>query len=148
MNQNRKVAFIGRAENIEYKRDPQTMLYSIKAVGGDSLVVDDGFHTIDELYDHRITLYITLCRFIEKDTMAPHGYVWRSKRHSDGELCFGTGTQFVLGIGSKQGEQITYHIPVERWEETNFAKELDKAHEYDGHTSQDVVDRLKKLWSI
>jgi hypothetical protein len=106
----------------------------------------DGYHTFDELYDHRITLYIALCRTIENGTMADHGYVWRSKRHSDGELCFGTGTQYVLGIGKKNGEQITYHIPIERWSETDFAKTFDIAPcVFDGHTSDDVLERLKKL---
>lgn len=109
---------------------------------GENLEVSDGYHTFDELYDHRITLYIALCAaqrlFTDKE-------VWRSKRHSDGEICFGTGTQFVLGIGSKSGEQVTYHIPIERWDETNFAITLEKAHEWDGHTSEDVLERLKLL---
>lgn len=105
----------------------------------------DGYHTFKELYDHRITLFITLCRWIEKHTMASHGYVWRSKRHSDGELCFGTGTQFVLGIGKSNGNQITYHIPIERWDETDFAETLETAPEWDGHTSDDVIQRLKNL---
>lgn len=109
---------------------------------GEELEVSDGFHTFDELYDHRITLYIALCAaqrlFTDKE-------VWRSKRHSDGELCFGTGTQYVLGIGSEKGEQVTYHIPIERWDEANFAVTLKKAPEWDGHTSTDVLNRLKRL---
>lgn len=107
---------------------------------GEDLQVSDGYHTFDELYDHRITLYIALCAaqrlFTDKE-------VWRSKRHSDGELCFGTGTQFVLGINSKAGEQITYHIPIGRWDETNFAITLEKGHEWDGHSSADILDRIK-----
>jgi hypothetical protein len=102
----------------------------------------DGYHTFDELYDHRITLYIALCAaqrlFTDKE-------IWRSKRHSDGELCFGTGSQFVLGIGSKAGEQITYHIPIERWDEATFALTYEKAPEWDGHSSEDVLTRLKML---
>jgi len=109
----------------------------------------DCYHTFDELYDHRITLFITLCSFIttryEQDHFMEMYEVWRSKRHSDGELSFGTGTQYVLGIGKEKGEQITYHIPIERWNETDFAETLDKAPEFDGHTSDDVLERLKKL---
>ena len=33
----------------------------------------------------------------------------------------------------------------ERWEETNFAKTLDKAPEFDGHTPADVLERIKSL---
>ena len=107
----------------------------------------DGYHTFDELYDHRITLFIALCKQI---THQPYNDdikfgVWRSNRHSDGELCFGTGTQYVLGVGKKHGNQITYHIPIERWDETDFAETLEKAPEWDNHRSNDVLNRLKNL---
>ena len=115
-------------------------------VGGGNIIPRecdcDGYHTFDELYDHRITLYITVCMLLRLHTILP---VWRSKRHSDGELCFGTGTQFVLGISEMKGRQITYHIPIERWDETSFAITYDKAPEWDGHTSEDVLRRLKTL---
>lgn len=115
----------------------------------------DGYHTFDELYDHRITLYIALCRSMQdfefhgdmrnNGPAFNHKIVWRSKRHSDGDLCFGTGTQFVMGIRTAKGDQITYHIPIERWDETTFAETLEYAPEWDGHTSDDVLDRLKGL---
>lgn len=105
----------------------------------------DGYHTFNELYDHRITLFIALCKIRASHKLAPTE-VWRSKRHSNGELCFGTGTQFVLGIYTQKGKQITYHIPVERWEETNFAETLEKAPEWDGHSSEDVLKRLKNFY--
>ena len=117
--------------------------------------ISDGYHTFNELYDHRITLFIALClmtvRYGEDQESEPSPTgdylvpcVWRSKCHSDGELCFGSGW-FVLGIGKAKGEQITYHIPIERWEETNFAQTLERAPEWDGHTPADVLERLKKL---
>lgn len=113
----------------------------------------DGYHTFDELYDHRITLYIALCKaFLRCQEYKSYiggiagefkKLVWRSMYHSDGKICFDTGTQFVLGIGKEKGQQITYHIPIERWNETEFAETLEKAPEYDGHTSNDVITRLK-----
>lgn len=129
--------------------DPSGFTFRMKLEGTDTMQVSDGYHTMDELYDHRITLFIALCRVLKNDYQIEGGNiyktVWRSKRHSDGELCFGTGTQYVLGIRRKAGEQITYHIPIERWEETEFADTLNKAPEFDGHTSQDVIERLKEL---
>src|SRR5437764_226841 len=124
--------------------------------------ISDGYHTFNELYDHRITLYIALCKklnaedelnksmraFKEGFAFDQNGWirnVWRSKRHSDGELCFGTGTQYVLGIGKEPGKQITYHVPIERWDESNFAETLEVAPEWDGHSSADVLARLKAL---
>ncbi|NTW29806.1 MAG: hypothetical protein HGA33_00835 [Candidatus Moranbacteria bacterium] len=109
----------------------------------------DGYHTFGELYDHRITLWIALCEMranvMDANESPYFEDVWRSKRHSDGEICFGTGTQFVLGIEKMPGEQITYHIPIERWGECEFAETLEKAPEWDGHTSDDVLERLKRL---
>lgn len=124
------------AEVREYT--PEKQLVSVETIGSDDMQVSDGYHTMDELYDHRITLFIALARSLRAHK------VWRSKRHSDGELAFG-GTWFVLGIGVEAGKQITYHIPIERWEETNFAFTVETAPEWDGHTSADVIERLKKL---
>lgn len=114
--------------------------------------ISDGYHTFDELYDHRITLYIALCKAKQEwvylpgvRNMVKDGYdkkVWRSKIHADGTNYKGW---FILGIGRKKGEQITYHIPLKRWKETNFAETLDKAPKYDGHTSEDVLTRIKTL---
>ena len=107
----------------------------------------DGYHTFGELYEHRITLWIALCRTFSlySKTMIPTGNpCWRSKNHSDGELAFG-GTWFLLGIGTAKGQQITYHLPIEKWAECTFAETLEKAPEFDGHTSDDVIERLKNL---
>lgn len=101
----------------------------------------DGFHTFGELYDHRISLWIQVCSYAWIDAK---NFVWRSKNHSDGEPAFG-GTWFLLGIGKEKGEQMTYHLPIDRWDECEFADTLDKAPEFDGHTSDDVLERLKSL---
>lgn len=116
----------------------------------DNAEVSDGYHTFSELYDHRITLFITLCRFVQDSDETATDYggvlarkrVWRSKTHSDGTSWDGW---FVMGVGKEKGEQITYHLPLSRWGETNFAETLKHAPEYDGHTSNDVLERLKEL---
>lgn len=115
-------------------------------------MVSDGYHTIEELYEHRITLYIALCRKVQDwiyspglRNMAPDGYskkVWRSRLHSDGKSYEGW---FLLGINRKKGEQITYHIPLSRWDDTNFAETLTKAPKWDRHTSADVLNRIASL---
>lgn len=107
-------------------------------------IISDGYHTFDELYDHRITLYIALCR--ERTNAAEEGgfdsLVWRSYVHHDGTSF---GGWFILGMNKKKGEQITYHVPNERWHECDFAETLEIAPEFDGHSSADVLERLKKL---
>lgn len=113
--------------------------------------ISDGYHTFDELYDHRITLFIALCRTIQKhfdqeteddEEAQKDRPVWRSKLHSDGSSFDGW---FVLGVYANPSEQITYHLPLSRWVETEFADTLEKAPEFDGHTPQDVLERLKNL---
>jgi hypothetical protein len=102
----------------------------------------DGYHTFDELYDHRHLLYITLSK-----TMTTHDElcaipVWRSKSHSDGSMFEG---MFILGIGEEPGKQITYHLPLSLWDQTSFAKNYETAPEWDGHTPEDVLNRLITL---
>lgn len=110
----------------------------------DGLVASDGYHTFEELYDHRITLFIALCKHLEELSLE-YGHdsnVWRSKVNGDGTTWDGL---FIMGIGKDKGKQITYHLPLSRWEETDFAETLDQAPEWDGHSSADVLERLKKL---
>ena len=97
----------------------------------------DGYHTFKELYEHRITLYIALCRQWERDIS-----VWRSKLHSDGSSFDGW---FILGIDKRKDRQITYHLPNDKWGDTSFAETLEKAPEFDGHTSADVLKRISNL---
>lgn len=113
----------------------------------------DGYHTFKELYEHRIELWIAVCRGIsyrnavfKSQGTIMNGYndVWRSKNHSDGQPAFG-GSWFLLGIGKEIGNQKTYHLPIEKWSDASFAEKLEKAPEFDGHTSDDVLERLKNL---
>ncbi len=96
--------------------------------------VSDGYHTFDELYEHRCLLWILLCKSAIKS--------WKSKLHSDGTSYDGW---FVLGMKTKPGEQMTYHLPMKYWECCGFAETWDKAPHFDGHTPADVLERLKKF---
>lgn len=106
-------------------------------VGGIDRSPSDGYHTFDELYDHRIALFIALCRSMNSDSE-----VWRSKLHADGS---GYENWFIMGIGKEKGRQISYHLPMIEWGATTFAETLDRAPEWDGHTPNDVINRLKSL---
>jgi hypothetical protein len=103
--------------------------------------ISDGFHTFDELYEHRITLWIAVLRLWARENDYPPN-PWRTKLHSDGSSFDGW---FVLGLHHRAGEQITYHLPISRWDETSFARELERAPEFDGHTSEDVLSRIARL---
>ncbi len=101
----------------------------------------DGYHTFDELYEHRHVLFIALARRISGSRP---DRIWRSKLHHDGSSFPGW---FVMGIDRLSGEQVTYHLPMRFWDagDVEFAVELDRAPEWDGHSSADVLARLGRL---
>ncbi len=102
--------------------------------------VSDGFHTFDELYEHRHALFIALCR--ELATSRAVNPVWRSRLHDDGTMFSGW---FVMGINQDPSRQITYHLPMYLWAQTGCAETLDRAPEFDGHASACVLRRLAEL---
>ena len=95
----------------------------------------DGYHTFDELYAHRTLLMAALMRF----SGAP---AWRSRKHPDGSMFDGF---FIVGLTLPilDGKQITYHVEEKFWHDFAFARTLDNAPEYDGHTPDDVLQRLQ-----
>jgi len=107
--------------------------------------VSDGYHTMEELYEHRIALFAALCNFwndvIEDMEISVYQKAWKSKLHSDGTMF--EGGYFIAGIESNKG-QITYHMKLKHWDSFRIP-ELERAPEYDGHTPNDVIERLLKL---
>lgn len=98
--------------------------------------ISDGFHTFDELYEHRTLLMAALMRFSGQPA-------WRSRQHDDGSMfedMFIVGMTLPVGF---DGVQITYHVEAKHWETFAFAETLDKAPHYDGHTPDDVLKRLR-----
>jgi hypothetical protein len=113
----------------------------------DTNKISDGYHTFGELYEHRIQLFIALCKLkreydndCDRCTATNWGSVWRSKKHNDGSSYDGW---FILGIDTRPGRQISYHLPMFKWDECDFAETLEAAPEWDGHSSNDVLERLK-----
>lgn len=97
--------------------------------------ISDGFHTMEELYDHRRALTAVLAAIgaIEDDS-------WRSKAHHPDESPMFDG-YFIVGI-ELPGGPITSHYALEHWDEFSAVPVLAHAPKWDGHTSADVVDRL------
>ena len=114
----------------------------IQCEGVDKGSLSDGFHTFDELYEHRTILYIALCKKMWGMQPFTSYIVWRTRVHSDGTMFDGW---FLLGINREEGKQITYHLPDKYWDDCHFAATLSKAPTFDGHTPKDVLKRLKTL---
>lgn len=119
--------------------------------GSEEMQVSDGYHTMDEVYDHRIGLFMALAKLqsglnlIAKEMgKTSLNDVWRSKQHEEGGDEMHKGW-FVMGINKEKGKQINYHLPIALWEETSWAETLDHAPEWDGHTPEEALQRLKNL---
>lgn len=125
--------------NEDSKSISQSINSIIKGTGINANDVSDGYHTFSQLYDHRITLFIALCRVLYNEKLAN---VWKSQFHHDGSSYDGW---FIMGINISNGSQISYHLPNSRWDECSFIGSIQKAPEWDGHTSNDVLERLKQL---
>ncbi|WP_336513387.1 hypothetical protein [Mycobacteroides franklinii] len=97
----------------------------------------DGHHTFAELYHYRM-LYNALL-FNEWAAQGRYG-VHKSKRHSDGEECFGGGW-FIVSAQLPNG-QVTNHYKLEFWD-LFVLPERELAAEWDGHTPQVVAERLE-----
>ena len=100
---------------------------------GETSEVSDGYHTFGELYEHRCTLFVALMKTNPEIS-------WRAENNDDGSNFEGW---FVAGMHLPTGD-ISYHIPMKMWDLLDNIKTTINAPKFDGHTSNDVVDRLHK----
>ena len=116
--------------------------------------ISDGYHTFDELYEFRkmynAVLFNEWAENLETSSdfgqalfNVPKYNVHKSWKHHDGELCFGGGW-FIVSAMLPTG-LISNHYKAEDWDLFKVP-EVEKAlYEFDGHTPQDVLIRLKNL---
>jgi hypothetical protein len=98
--------------------------------------MSDGFHTHNDLYAHRRMLTLHAVH-----AWLAAGYkVVKSRKHSDGELCFGGGW-FIIVAMLPMSTQVSYHYQEEHWDLFDIP-EVDTPPEYDGHSAEEVVTRL------
>lgn len=118
--------------------------------------VSDGYHTFDELYMYRVlynaaffnelnnTIHLMESIRAQHDSTLPPSHdfmLHKSKRHSDGEECFGGGW-FIVMAQLPTG-QISNHYELRHWDLFNIP-EMSQAAPWDGHTPEDVADRLTR----
>ncbi|MGJ0636850.1 hypothetical protein [Xenorhabdus bovienii] len=96
--------------------------------------VSDGYHTFNELYAHRVRLFSTLMHAHKESA-------WWSRTHSDGVIWDGW---ILAGIETLVGN-ITYHLPESEIQNLPEGTELDTGKEWDGHTADDVLERMLSL---
>jgi len=116
------------AAHVQPKQEP------VKIDGNTS----DGYHTFNELYEFRKAYNAVL---FNEWAAGGKCSVHKSWRHHDGELCFGGGWFIVVAV-LPEG-QISNHYKARDWDLFAVPETECALFEFDGHTSNDVVARLK-----
>lgn len=103
--------------------------------------VSDGYHTIAELYDHRCLLFINLVLLHLKNDGCAY---WVEEHYEGWDLLLMKETESATP--PYKHYQISYHVPIKY--RNLYRKRVSQvepdSHHFDGHTSQDVLDRLVK----
>lgn len=100
----------------------------------------DGFHTFKELYEMRLLLTAAL---FNEWYCAGTPNVVKSKFHSDGTIPFGDTNWFIVVAETPAG-QISFHYEKKDWELFDIP-EVPLPPKYDGHTAEDVANRLREF---
>ena len=69
----------------------------------------------------------------------------KSWKHSDGEYCFGSEKEWFIVSAMLPTGLISNHYKAEHWELFKIPEVERAMFEYDGHTTKDVIERLKNL---
>lgn len=105
--------------------------------------ISDGYHTFNELYRYRM---VYNAAFFNELAKSGNIELCKSKRHSDGEKCFGSDDWFIVMANLPTG-QISNHYETKYWDLFNIP-ERKTAFEYDGHTPSEAADRIEKYLDI
>ena len=95
--------------------------------------ISDGYHTFEELYEHRNLLFLCLCRALSHRLDFYKAFD------------FETDGWFIVYLVFSDGSQISYHLPERYW---NLLIDVDiviKDEMFDGHSSEDVINRLERF---
>lgn len=101
--------------------------------------ISDGYHTFNELYRYRLLYNACFFNMLSKYTSIR---VTKSRRHSDGEFCFG-GNYFIVVAELPEG-QVSNHYELRYWDLFQ-CEEVDKSPVWDGHTPEEAADRMEEF---
>lgn len=98
--------------------------------------LSDGYHTFNELYYHRLMLFVVICNTYKE-------HAWKSDKHADGSMYEG---YFICGVNTPKGAY-TYHYKLEYWDLFKVTT-LQNAPEWDGHKPEDITRLLSLLETL
>lgn len=107
----------------------------------DKELISDGYHTFKELYRFRCVYNAAL--FNEWASLNLFD-VHKSKRHHDGEECFGGGWFIVVAI--LPTGQISNHYEMKDFDLFKIPEFPEAKYAFDGHTSSECLERIMQLY--
>jgi hypothetical protein len=110
--------------------------------GFDTDKISDGYHTFGELYEFRKQYNRLLFNSWAKDGLYN---VHKSKKHHDGEECFGVPDKWFIVVAVLPTGQISNHYKMSEWDSFKMPDHPTALFPFDGHTPQDVLERLAAL---
>jgi hypothetical protein len=102
--------------------------------------VSDGYHTMHELYEHRMALNAALFNFLAVGSRTIE--VMKAKFHHDGTM-FEGGYFVVMAIFPNVG-QVSYHYKLKHWDKFKIP-EVRRTPPWDGHNAGNSIERLLAL---
>jgi hypothetical protein len=103
----------------------------------------DGYHTFKTLYEIRKAYNVALFNEWGKYNI-PLYNVHKSRKHYDGEYPFGKDNWFIVCAELPNG-QISNHYTMDDWDLFKIPETEKALFPFDGHTTEDVIDRLLKI---
>lgn len=113
-------------------------LYDLWLIDGNE--ISDTIHTFGELYDYRM-MYNAL--FVNEIAENGKYEVYKTKKHNDGQECFGGGW-FLVSVRLPTGV-VDNHYENKYWDLFHCPEVEKKPYPYDGHTPADALENGKKL---
>lgn len=111
-------------------------------IDDDRIEVKDEYHSMHELYEHRMALNVALFRawnYLSENF--PEYNVFRSKFHYDGTMFDG---YFIVMAETPKG-QISYHYKLKHWDDFDFLEEVERTPKWDGHTPSKTIKILLQV---
>lgn len=104
--------------------------------GHDPAELTDGYHTMQDLYDHRRALTAALAA-----VAAPHS-AYRTRHHHPTDTEPMHPGYFLVSIHLPGQGEIRYHYPIQHWDDFAAVPEVPYAAVWDGATPADNITRL------
>lgn len=102
----------------------------------------DEHHTMQELYDFRLIYNALLFNNWYKHNEVE---VYKSRKHHDGKFPFDDSNWFIVIAILPNGEMVSNHYHVDYWDYFKIPSYPQAKDTFDGHTSQDVLNRLTSM---